>query len=67
MDIVLPSELERKLARLAEEQGRDRGALVVEAIERLVDHDAWFVAEVERGLRISMAGVCSAMRMLRHG
>jgi predicted transcriptional regulator len=56
MDVRLPSELERKLARLAEEQGRDRDALVVEAVERLVDHEAWFLAEVERGLADLEAG-----------
>jgi len=50
MDVVLPAELEAKLSRLATEMGRDRSALVVEAVERMVDHDAWFAAEVETGL-----------------
>ncbi|MFP5228312.1 MAG: CopG family ribbon-helix-helix protein [Acidobacteriota bacterium] len=50
MEVLLPEELEAKLSRLAAEQGRDRGALVVEAVERMVDHDAWIVAEVEKGL-----------------
>ena len=50
MEIILPADLEGKLSRLAAEQGRDRGSLVVEAVERMVDHDAWFIAEVEKGL-----------------
>jgi predicted transcriptional regulator len=50
MDVILPVDVEAKLSRLAAEQGRDRDSLVVEAVERMVDHDAWFVAEVEKGL-----------------
>jgi len=50
MDLILPVDVEAKLSRLAAEQGRDRDSLVVEAVERMVDHDAWFVAEVEKGL-----------------
>ncbi|MGB6133530.1 MAG: hypothetical protein WCC14_16960 [Acidobacteriaceae bacterium] len=50
MEILLPQDLEAKLARLAAEQGRDSGSLVVEAVARMVDHDEWFVAEVEQGL-----------------
>ncbi|HET7108749.1 MAG TPA: hypothetical protein VFI38_18185 [Candidatus Acidoferrum sp.] len=43
-------DLEEKLSRLASEKGRDRESLVVEAVERMVDYDAWFVQEVEKGL-----------------
>ncbi len=50
MEITLPVDLEMKLSRLAAEQRRDSASLVVEAVERMVDHDAWFVAEVEKGL-----------------
>ncbi|MFY9745769.1 MAG: hypothetical protein WAK25_05765, partial [Acidobacteriaceae bacterium] len=50
MEVILPADLEGKLSRLAAEQGRDRGSLVVEAVERMVDHDTWFIAEVEKGL-----------------
>lgn len=50
MNLALPEELEAKLSRLAAEQGRDRDSLIVEAVERMVDHDAWFTAEVEKGL-----------------
>ena len=38
------------MSRLAADQGRDRSSLVVEAVERMVEHDTWFVAEVEKGL-----------------
>ena len=48
--MILPPDVEAKLSRLADEQGRDRGSLVVEAVERMVDHDTWFIAEVEKGL-----------------
>ena len=50
MEVTFPSDLEDKLSRLASRQGRHRDALVVEAVARLVDHDAWFAAEVDRGL-----------------
>lgn len=49
MEVSFSSDLENKLSRLATSQGRDLKALVVEAVERLVDHDAWFIAEVEKG------------------
>jgi len=50
MEIRLPERLETKLNRLASEQGRDAAGLVVEAIERMVDYDGWFLAEVKKGL-----------------
>lgn len=50
MEISLPVELEAKLDRLAAQQGRDRNALVVEAVEHMVDYDEWLVREVEKGL-----------------
>jgi predicted transcriptional regulator len=50
MEVRLKPDLEEKLSRLANEQGRDRESLVVEAVERMVDYDAWFVQEVEKGL-----------------
>jgi predicted transcriptional regulator len=56
MEITFPRELEDKLSRVASELGRDRSALVVEAVERLVDYDAWLVAEVGKGLAQVEAG-----------
>ena len=56
MEVRLKPELEEKLSRLASEQGRDRESLVVEAVERMVDYDAWFVQEVEKGLAAADRG-----------
>ena len=50
MHVNLTPEIEAKLARLAGERGRDAETLAREAIERLVDYDGWFIAEVEKGL-----------------
>jgi len=50
MEVDLTPDLEAKLTRLALELGRDTRTLVREAVERLVNHDEWFVREVERGL-----------------
>ncbi|HXY23317.1 MAG TPA: hypothetical protein VEI73_01605 [Candidatus Acidoferrum sp.] len=50
MEVRLDPRLEEKLARVAAEQGRDRESLIVEAVERLIDYDEWFVREVEKGL-----------------
>jgi len=56
MEVRLKPDLEEKLSRLASEQGRDRESLVVEAVERMVDYDAWFVQEVEKGLAAADRG-----------
>jgi predicted transcriptional regulator len=56
MEVDLTPDLEAKLTRLAAEQGRDTGALVREAVERLVNYDEWFVREVERGLAAADRG-----------
>ena len=50
MEVPLSSDLQAKLARLAIEQGRPSEALVVEAVERLVNYDEWFMREVGKGL-----------------
>jgi predicted transcriptional regulator len=50
MEITLPRDLETKLARLADEQGRDTNALVLEAVERLIEYQEWFLREVEAGV-----------------
>ena len=50
MDVSLPTDLQAKLSRLAAQQGRDSGALVVEAIERMLDYDEWFLLEVDKSL-----------------
>jgi len=56
MEISFPHDLENKLTSLATQQGRESKSLVIEAVERLVDYDAWFVAEVEKGLAQIEAG-----------
>ena len=48
MEVSLTPDLQKKLTRLAAEQGRASEALVVEAIERLVNYDEWFLREVEK-------------------
>ena len=56
MEVALPPELEARLASLAERQGRNVEALSKEAIERLVDYDDWFLAEVARGRAAAKRG-----------
>jgi predicted transcriptional regulator len=50
MEVRLTPDLEGKLNRMASEHGRDREALVLEAVERMVDYDEWFIGEVKKGL-----------------
>lgn len=56
MEVRLDPKLEEKLARAAAEQGREREALVVEAVERMLSYDEWFLAEVEKGLAAADRG-----------
>lgn len=56
MEVRLNSELQSKLDRLANQQGRESEALIVEAVERLVSHDEWFLREVEKGLAAADRG-----------
>ena len=56
MEVRLDPKLEEKLARAAAEQGRDREALVVEAVERMLSYDEWLLAEVEKGLAAADRG-----------
>jgi predicted transcriptional regulator len=50
MEVQLTNDLQARLTQLAQRQGRDSGALIAEAVERLVNYDDWFVSEVESGL-----------------
>jgi RHH-type rel operon transcriptional repressor/antitoxin RelB len=50
MELILAPELHARLNRLAAKSGRDEQTLAREAIERFVDYDEWFIAEVEKGL-----------------
>jgi predicted transcriptional regulator len=56
MEVRLKPDLQAKLTRLANQQGRDSESLVVEAVERLVNYDDWFLQEVEKGLAAAERG-----------
>ncbi len=56
MEVTLSPELQSKLERKAAQEGRNSEALAQEAVERLVDYDAWFVREVEAGLAAADRG-----------
>jgi predicted transcriptional regulator len=56
MEVRLKPDLEAKLTRLASQQGRNSEALVVEAVERMVNYDEWFLQEVEKGLAAADRG-----------
>jgi predicted transcriptional regulator len=49
MEVRLNPDLQAKLAELASQQGKDTEELVVDAVERLVNYDQWFLREVEKG------------------
>jgi predicted transcriptional regulator len=66
MEIPLSPDLERRLMRIAGEQGRTSSMLVSEAIERFVSHDEWFVSEVEVGLAAADRGEFMTAEEVRH-
>jgi predicted transcriptional regulator len=49
MEIHLTPEKEALLRQLAERTGQDTAQVVQEAVDRLLDHDTWFIREVEKG------------------
>jgi predicted transcriptional regulator len=50
MEVRLNPDLQAKLAELASQQGRDSEELIVDAVERMVNYDQWFLREVEKGM-----------------
>jgi len=54
--VHLSPDLQAKLTRLATQQGRDSESLVVEAVERMVNYDEWFLQEVQKGLAAAARG-----------
>jgi predicted transcriptional regulator len=56
VEVHFSADLQTKLSRLASEQGRDSETLVVEAVERMVHYDEWFLTEVEKGLAAADQG-----------
>ncbi len=56
MEVNVDPRIQAKLASLAAKRGREVQSLVEEAIEQLVNHDEWFVREVEAGLAAADRG-----------
>ena len=56
MEVRFDPVVEEKLARVAAEQGRASEALVVEAVERMLGYDDWFLREVEKGIAAADRG-----------
>jgi predicted transcriptional regulator len=49
MEVRLNPDLQARLAELASQQGKDTEELVVDAVERMVKYDQWFMRELEKG------------------
>jgi predicted transcriptional regulator len=56
MEVRFKPDLQEKLSRLAAQQGRNSESLVVEAVERMVSYDEWFLQEVEKGIAAADRG-----------
>ena len=56
MEVPLDPDLQAKLSRLAAQQGCASETLVVEAVERMVNYDEWFLREVDKGLAAADRG-----------
>jgi predicted transcriptional regulator len=56
MEVHFNPDLQAKLSRMATQQGRAAETLVLEAVERLVDYDDWFLQEVDKGLAAADRG-----------
>jgi predicted transcriptional regulator len=56
MEVPLNLDLQTKLSRLAAQQGRASEALIVEAVERMVNYDEWFLREVDKGIAAADRG-----------
>jgi predicted transcriptional regulator len=54
--IRLPASLKAELGALARATGRNRNALVEEAIRRLIAVEQWQIADIEAGVREAEAG-----------
>lgn len=50
MEIVFSSETQNRLERVAALRGRDSGALVAEAVERMLDYEEWVAKAVREGI-----------------
>ena len=50
MEVPFSPDLQTKLSRMAAQQGRAAETLIEEAVKRLVDHEEWFLREVDKGI-----------------
>ncbi|MFI5267819.1 MAG: CopG family ribbon-helix-helix protein [Chloroflexota bacterium] len=56
MTLQLPEETQAGLKALAEATGREPNMLALEAVQRYLEYDAWFVAEMEQAIKEADAG-----------
>jgi len=56
MEVRLNPDLQAKLAQLASQQSRNTEELVVDAVERMVNYDQWFMREVEKDISAADRG-----------
>jgi predicted transcriptional regulator len=61
VNVLIPPELEAKLARMAVESGRTASEVALDLLTSSVDHDEWFRAEVEKGRTSAREG-----RLIEH-
>jgi predicted transcriptional regulator len=57
MEIHLTPEKEALLRQVAARTGQDAAQVIQEAVDRLLDHDSWFIQEVEKGQAQAAQGV----------
>ena len=56
MEVHLEPDIQAKLTQLAADRGSNAELLAREAIERLVEHDEWFIREVNKGIAAADRG-----------
>ena len=56
MEVKFNPDVQTRLSRMAAQQGRAAETLVEEAVKRLVDHEEWFLREVDRGIAAADRG-----------
>jgi predicted transcriptional regulator len=56
LDTPIDPETDRELTANARAQGRAKADVVAEALQRYLDHERWFRARVEEGLRADADG-----------
>lgn len=61
MNLQVPPELEAKLTRLAAETGRSVDQVALDLLASSIDHEEWFLSEVEKGRASAREG-----RLLEH-